>query len=65
MGIYIPIKTPEEHAAYMRNYRANNKDKIKAINKKWWEANKDFIKLKKQLCLIKRKKDYMILNTEN
>jgi hypothetical protein len=50
MGIYIPTKTKEEHAAYMRNYRANNKDKIKAINKKWWEANKDFIKLKKELC---------------
>ena len=34
---------------YMRNWRANNKDKVKAINKKWWHANKDFIKLKKEL----------------
>ena len=33
----------------MRNWRANNKDKVKAINKKWWRANKDFIKLKKEL----------------
>ena len=34
---------------YMRNWRANNKDKVKAINHKWWHANKDFIKLKKEL----------------
>jgi hypothetical protein len=29
--------------------KTNNKDKVKAINKKWWHANKDFIKLKKEL----------------
>ncbi len=52
MGIYTTNKTKEEQATYMRQYRLNNKEKIKAINKKWWEANKDFIKLKKQLCLI-------------
>jgi hypothetical protein len=46
MGIYKKTKTPEEHAAYMREYRANNKEKIKAINAKWWSENKDFIKLK-------------------
>lgn len=34
---------------YMRNYRAKNRDKIKAINAKWWASNSDFIKLKKQL----------------
>ena len=34
---------------YMRNWRANNNDKVKAINKKWWHENKDFIKLKKEL----------------
>jgi len=49
MGIYIRKKTKEEHAAYMREYRSKNKDKIKAINHKWWENNKEFIKLKKSL----------------
>ena len=49
MGIYIRKKTAEQHAAYMREYRRKNKEKIKAINKKWWEANKEFIKLKKSL----------------
>ena len=49
MGIYKRKKTPEEHAAYMREYRTNNKEKIKAINAKWWENNKDFLKLKKSL----------------
>jgi hypothetical protein len=42
-------QTAEEQAAYMREYRAKNKERIKAINKKWWEANKEFIKLKKSL----------------
>jgi hypothetical protein len=49
MGIYKRTKTPEEHADYMREYRSNNKEKIKDINKKWWENNKDFLKLKKSL----------------
>lgn len=49
MSIYKRTKTNEQHAAYMREYRLNNKDKIKAINQKWWEANKEFIKLKKSL----------------
>lgn len=49
MGIYIRTKTKEEHAAYMREYRLNNKETIKAINKKWWSNNKEFIKLKKSL----------------
>lgn len=51
MGIYTRKRTPEEHAAYMREYRAKNKDKIKAINKKWWSENKEFLKLKK-LCAV-------------
>ena len=34
---------------YMREWRANNKEKVKAINKKWWQENKDFLKLKKQI----------------
>lgn len=49
MGIYIRKKTAEEHALYMKEYRAKNKEKIKAINKKWWANNKEFLKLKKQL----------------
>ena len=49
MGIYIRKTTLEERAAYMREYRAKNKERIKAINKKWWENNKDFLKLKKSL----------------
>lgn len=49
MGIYVPKKTAKEHALYMKEYRANNKEKIKAINKKWWTNNKEFLKLKKQL----------------
>lgn len=49
MGIYIRKTTPEERAAYMREYRAKNKERIKAINKKWRENNKEFIKLKKSL----------------
>jgi len=49
MGIYVPKKTAEEHAAYMKAYRAKNKERIKAINKKWWKNNKEFIKLKKSL----------------
>jgi hypothetical protein len=49
MGIYVPKKTPEEHATYMRNYRAKNKEKIKAINQKWWANNKEFLKLKREL----------------
>lgn len=44
------IKTTlKERAEYMREYRAKNKERIKAINKKWWENNKEFIKLKKSL----------------
>ena len=42
-------KTPEQHAEYMRNYRANHKDKIKAINAKWWQNNKEFLKIKRAL----------------
>ena len=49
MGIYVPKTTLAERATYMREYRKNNKEKIKAINKKWWANNKDFIKLKKSL----------------
>ena len=49
MGIYIRTKTLEEHAAYMRKYRLNNKDKIKAINKKWWANNREYRQLKKSL----------------
>jgi hypothetical protein len=49
MGIYVPKKTAEEHAAYMREYRANNKERIKAINKKWWANNKEYRQLKKTL----------------
>jgi len=47
MGIYQRKTTPEERASYMREYRAKNKDKIKAINAKWWQENKEFLKLKK------------------
>jgi len=43
------MKSKQEQAAYMREWRLNNKDKIKAINKKWWSENKEFIKLKKSL----------------
>lgn len=46
---YKKIKTPEEHAAYMREYRAKNKERIKIINAKWWANNKEFLKLKKEL----------------
>ena len=49
MGIYIPKKTPEEHATYMREYRAKNKERIKIINQRRWANNKDFIKFKKLL----------------
>lgn len=49
MGIYIRKTTLEERATYMREWRANNKEKVKAINKKWWAENKEFIKLKKSL----------------
>lgn len=49
MGVYVRKKTKEEHALYMREYRLKNKEKIKAINQKWWESNKEFLKLKKQL----------------
>ena len=34
---------------YMREWRANNKEKVKAINKKWWQENKEFLKLKRQI----------------
>ena len=49
MGIYIRKTTLEERAAYMREYRANNKERIKAINKKWWAENKEYRQLKKSL----------------
>jgi methionine salvage enolase-phosphatase E1 len=49
MGIYIRKKTAEEHATYMREYRAKNKERIKAINKKWWAENKKYRQLKKLL----------------
>ena len=49
MGIYVPKKTLEEHATYMREYRAKNKERIKIINQRWWANNKDFIKFKKLL----------------
>jgi len=49
MGIYIRKTTPEERAAYMREYRAKNKERIKAINKKWWAENKEYRQLKKSL----------------
>lgn len=43
------MKTPEQNAAYMREYRAKNKERIKAINKKWWAGNKDYRQLKKSI----------------
>lgn len=43
------MKTPEQHSAYMREYREKNKDKIKAINKKWWAENKEYRQLKKSI----------------
>ena len=49
MGIYIRTKTLEERATYMREYRAKNKERIKAINKKWWANNKEYRQLKKTL----------------
>lgn len=49
MGIYVRKKTAEEHAAYMREWRAKNKEKVKAINKKWWAENKEYRQLKKLL----------------
>jgi 2-polyprenyl-3-methyl-5-hydroxy-6-metoxy-1,4-benzoquinol methylase len=49
MGIYIRKTTLEERATYMREYRAKNKERIKAINKKWWAENKEYRQLKKLL----------------
>ena len=49
MGIYIRKTTLEERASYMREYRAKNKERIKAINKKWWAENKEYRQLKKSL----------------
>jgi hypothetical protein len=49
MGIYIRKTTLEERATYMREYRLNNKERIKAINKKWWAENKEYRQLKKLL----------------
>ena len=43
------MKTPEQHAAYMREYRAKNKERIKVINKKWWAENKEYRQLKKSI----------------
>lgn len=43
------MKPPEQHAAYMREYRAKNKERIKAINKKWWAENKEYRQLKKSI----------------
>ena len=34
---------------YMRDWRAKNKEKVKAINKKWWAENKEFMKLKREI----------------
>ena len=49
MGIYIRKTTLEERVAYMREYRVKNKERIKAINKKWWAENKEYRQLKKLL----------------
>ena len=49
MGIYIRKTTLEERATYMREYRAKNKERIKAINKKWWAENKKYRQLKKSI----------------
>jgi hypothetical protein len=49
MGIYILKTTKEERATYMREWRAKNKEKVKAINKKWWAENKEYRQLKKSL----------------
>ena len=49
MGVYIPTKTKEEHAAYMREYRAKNKERIKIINQRWWANNREYRQLKKSL----------------
>lgn len=49
MGIYILKTTKEERATYMREWRANNKEKVKAINKKWWSENKEYRQLKKEI----------------
>lgn len=49
MGIYIRKTTKEERAAYAKEWRAKNKDKIKIINKRWWANNKEFIKQQKKL----------------
>ena len=42
-------KTPEEHATYMREYRAKNKERIRIINQRWWAENKEYRQLKKLL----------------
>lgn len=34
---------------YMRLWRYKNKEKLKAINRKWYEENKEFMKLKRQI----------------
>jgi hypothetical protein len=49
MGIYIRKTTLEERATYMREYRANNKERIKIINQRWWAENKEYRQLKKSL----------------
>lgn len=41
------MKSKIQHATYMREYRAKNKEKIKANNKKWWAGNKEYRELKK------------------
>ena len=34
---------------YMKKWRLNNKEKLKTINAKWYQENKEFLKEKKRL----------------
>ena len=43
------MRNKEENSTYMREYRAKNKERIKAINKKWWANNREYRQLKKSL----------------
>jgi len=49
MGIYIRKTSKEERAAYAREWRANNKEKLKIINQRWWSNNKEFRQKQKEL----------------
>ena len=40
-------KTPEEHKKYMKQYRLDNKDKIKTQKQKYYQNNKDKFNVKK------------------